>query len=159
MVPEESTSNTGSWLFGVHTAGWKEVSGVFDDVIEFILDSGTEANVVRREDAAVLQLLLRRKDTPLCGVNGGRSVTGCCAVIQGFATDDLPGSEITMEMGCHVGDVRKSVLAVSRMVDKMMTANFYAHRGEISRDGKSVWFPRRAGLYVLSLRRPRAKQR
>ena len=156
ITVQEQPENEDLWMFGLfESANDESATGLVsvvgcDPYIEFLVDSGSEANVMMTATIDELGLETRASNTSLFDVAGKEIPTlGITADVSGKTVDDHTGYPFDLQFKCHVSETTKNVISVARLSDAGIHSEFYTHHGELHKAGKMVMLQRRVACLLL----------
>ena len=125
--------------------------------VEFIVDSGSEATILNTGLADQHGVDRAASSASLYHIGGGDLNCSTRGRLHGQLRDEKWGP-FPVALECHVGDVQRNVLSVSRLVDQGCTVSFGPDGCWIQHQGRCVNLHRQGGLFTLRVERPSGRK-
>ena len=157
FVGRRQLEDESGWILGVMRAATKEPRIKTVGAVEFIVDSGSEATILNTGLADKHGVDRAASSASLYHIGGGDLNCSTRGSLHGQLRDEKWGP-FPVALECHVGDVRKNVHSVSRLVDQGCTVNFGPGGCWIQHQGRCVNLHRQGGLFTLRVERPSGRK-
>ena len=145
------------WILGVMREITKEPWTKTVGAVEFIVDSGSEATILNTGLADKHGVDRAKSSASLYHIGGGDLNCSTRGSLHGQLRDEKWGP-FPVALECHVGDVQRNVLSVSRLVDQGCNVNFGPDGCWIRHKGRCVNLHRQGGLFTLRVERPSGRK-
>ena len=157
FVGRRQTEDESGWILGVTRAATKEPGTKTVGAVEFIVDSGSEATILNTGLADQHGVDRAASSASLYHIGGGDLNCSTRGSLHGQLRDEKWGP-FPVALECHVGDVQRNVLSVSRLVDQGCTVSFGPDGCWIQHQGRCVNLNRQGGLFTLRVERPSGRK-
>ena len=117
------------------------------------MDSGSEATILNTRLADQHGVNRAASSASLYHIGGGDLNCSTRGSLHGQLRDEK-WEPFPVALECHVGDVQRNVLSVSRLVDQGCTVSFGPDGCWIQHQGRCVNLHRQGGLFTLRVERP-----
>ena len=157
FVGRRQLEDESGWILGVMRAATKEPGTKTVGAVEFIVDSGSEATILNTGLADQHGVDRAASPASLYHIGGGDLNCSTRGSLHGQLRDEKWGP-FPVALKCHVGDVQRNVLSVSRLVDQGCTVSFGPDGCWIQHQGRCVNLHRQGGLFTLRVERPSGRK-
>ena len=152
FVGRRQLEDESGWILGVMRAATKESGTKTVGAVEFIVDSGSEATILNTGLADKYGVDRAASSASLYHIGGGDLNCSKRGSLHGQLRDEKWGP-FPVALECHVGDVQRNLLSVSRLVDQGCTVSFGPDGCWIQHQGRCVNLHRQGGLFTLRVER------
>ena len=148
FVGRRQLEDESGWILGVTRAATKESGTKTVGAVEFIVDSGSEATILNTGLADQHGVDRAASSASLYHIGGGDLNCSTRGSLHGQLRDEKC-RPFPVALECHVGDVQRNVLSVSR---------FGPGGCWIQHQGRCVNLHRQGGLFTLRVERPSGRK-